>query len=348
MTASKHDKPASKPESNGGIFDDFNIGADFEAQIAGLKSPELPGKRTAETELVFQAPFSEEEIDRRVTAAKTQEIQRDRLTQTPPPGKKTAEKTLAKSEAGLDPEHAQYQFYMKRLQEKLESYPGNTPEESIKQSANIILYILQEFQYPIEEDKRDKIIRRMCRLLDLPVTEEGLRRPRTPFRGKRLQEKAETLYRYHMRRYMLHRAEQKRIAAAEEERKREEARAEDRARAELKRQERVRRLEQTSQALSEEKLKQLEDEFDAMIALSASNYGVDATQVLRFGYEEPEGGEPAAEVVEPTVELKQPAAPEGAAPAGQTGKPAGALTPQEIIERNNERRRQRGLLQDKK
>lgn len=382
MTVDQHGKPALPKEPDGLILDAFNTSDDFEDRLSKIASPAMPGPRTPVPDLVFQQPFSDEAIDRLTVP--------NRAEQTPEE-QASARRSANKGEVGIDPEHAQYQFYIKRLQEKQEEYPEDSQENAIKQSANVLLYILEVFQYPVEDEKRDKIIRRMKRILGIPIDSSAgssARKAREPFLGQRLEDKVDALYKRHMRRYALHRMEMKKLEAVQERQKKHLTEAEERQQAEQRRLEKEKRLAHASQTISEEKIKQLEEEFDAMIALSASNYGVDAAKLMRFGYEdpEPEAGSPAVLKPPAAKPRKQgntnlsrgPKSTESVMPSAKTGrhskfskgpksvssamhpaktvkpsapKPAEGrqtfLTPQEIIDRNNERRRLRALAEKK-
>lgn len=362
MTVYKNGKPVPKVEPDRLILEAFSTSEDFEERLSEVTKPGMPGPRSDEAPLVFERPFSEDVIDNLVGPAKA-------------PVPDAVKPEVRAGEVGIDPEHAQYQFYVKRLQDKQNEYPEDTEENALKQSANVILYILEEFDYPVEEEKRAKIIRRMRRILGMPRVEYMAARPREPFRSQRLREKVDALYKRHMRRYALHRMEIKKQQALEEERKRQLSEAEQRAKAEQKRLEKEKRRAQP--AISEEKLRQLEEEFDAMMALTASNYGISTAKLMTFGYEEAEetaGSPPVLPAVKSNMAAsgkrgpksnasvmpagkmsghsKMPRSPKSMASVMPAAKPAeerkGFLTPEEILRRNMERRRQRGLLDDKK
>ena len=336
----KHGDPGSKPDLASALLDAFSFSDDFEDRLANVEPADQPAARSLEPELQFHQPFSEEKIDHFVNKAKAEEAQQYEkpiapLTTTAP--------------AGTDPELAQYQFYSKRLQEKLAAYPDPAPASALKQSANIILYVLQEFRYPIDETRRQVIMRQMERTLGinpLPVSATTPAKPRAPFRGQRLKDEVETLFTHHLSRYAASQTALKQLAAAEEEKKKEAAKAREREKAMQKRQEKTKRLEETSQLISEDKLKILEEELDAMLSLTATNCGLDTQQMMRFGYEDPvPEPEPISAPLLPTPKPPLPSAIVAPPPPAPTSN--AQLTHQEIIDRNNERRRLRGLREDK-
>lgn len=327
----KHGKPGPDAKLASSLLEAFSISDDFDDRLAQVKPADRRGSQPAAPKMVFHQPFSEEKIDRLLKQAKSEEAQQYDKPIAP---------LVAKSPVGADPEQAQHQFYTKRLQEKLSTYPNDTPANSIKQSATLILYILQEFQYPIDEEQRLQIIHQMEGTLGvkpLPESDASAKKPKAPFRGQRLKNQVETLYKLHSLRYAALEMELIKLAAAEEERLREVAETEKRNKANDKRLEKKKRQAETSQSISEDRLNLLEQEFDAMLALSATNCGVDALQVMRFGYEEPVSEpEPAAP---PSLQKKpQPAL---------AAAPSTPLTQQEIIDRNNEGRRLRALREGK-
>ena len=379
MTVEKSGKPPSPNVAGDLILEAFNTSEDFDHRLSQIVAPDMPGPRVEVPDLVFQQPFTEEAFDRLTSPGKPE---------AQPAQAVNPRKEPANAEVGIDPEHGQYQFYIKRLQEKQEEYPEDSPENAIKQSANVLLYILETFDYEVDEERRGKIIRRMRRILGLPRDTGAPDRVREEFRGQRLHDKVEALYKRHMRRYALHRMETKKQEALQEQQKLVASEADERAQAEQRRLEKEKRLAHTSKSISEEKLRQLEEEFDAMIALTASNHGLSAAKLMQFGYEDAEptdGSSPT--LVTPAVRTKKPGkggaskGPKSNAslmPPGRTGghsrmqrgpkstasvmpgsksaKPAaekptterqGFLTPQQIIERNNERRRLRGLITKK-
>ncbi|MBS1196789.1 MAG: hypothetical protein H6R18_574 [Proteobacteria bacterium] len=375
MTVEKSGKPPSPDVAGDLILEAFNTSEDFDRRLSQIVAPDMPGPRVEVPDLVFHQPFSEEAIDRLTSPGKSE----PQSAQQANPRRESGN-----AEVGIDPEHAQYQFYIKRLQEKQEEYPEDSTENALKQSANVLLYILETFEYEIDEERRDKIIRRMRRILGLLRETSVPDRVREGFRSQRLHDKVEALYKRHMRRYALHRMETKKQEALQEQLKRVSSEADERAQAEQRRYEKEKRLAQTSQTISEEKLRQLEEEFDAMIALSASNHGISTAKLMRFGYEDPDpadGSSPpmlstAGKTKKPgkTGASKGPKSnaslmPPGRA-AGHSRMPRGPkssasvmpgaksaksatdkqvperqvfLTPQQIIERNNERRRLRAL-----
>jgi len=341
MTTDKEGKgaPSKGPEKQ--ILEAFSVSDDFEDRLSELvpaRLPELPGHQAPKQELVFQQPFSEEDIDRLLDVAKD--------GQAPPTP--TARRPVAKTFSEADLEEAQYELYSKRLQEKEEEYPDYPAGNALKRSANVLLYLLQEFQLGMDDEKRDKIIRRMKRVLEMPAeTDEtpGVRRPRQPFRGRRLKEKIEALYATHMRTYALQLAEVRQIAAMSEAQKQQMAEAEKRASAEQKRLEKERRRTQAVQAISEEKLRQMEEEFDAMLAMTAKNHGIESERLMRVGYEQ-SGFEPETPSVKPKPQRgRHSRMPKMASPVMPS--PEAKLKPEEIIKRNNERRRLRSLREDK-
>lgn len=357
MVDKEHGQSVSGQAPRQQILEAFDTSDDFEERLSKIAPPDLPGPRKSEKPLEFGPLFLAE-------------------PESPPPA--LAVSPEAPAERAEDPGQAQYRFYLKRLEEKQAEYPEGSVEQTIKQSANVILYILEEFQYPVEEEKRGKIIRRMRQILGQPA-ESPSGKVREPFRSPLLQEKVGAIYRQHMRRYAQYRMERKKREAGAAAKKEILSEAEQRARAERKRAEKEKRLAQVGQTMSEEKLKQLEEEFDAMMLLSASNYGISSTQLMRFGYEDPpeeEMSSPASPVLPPHA---QKAGGRGAKtnssvmpPAGKAGRqsaghsrlpkeaksnltlPTGAekkkelLSPEEILRRNRERRLQRGLIDDKK
>ena len=360
MTVDNHRKPDSSDAPERLIFEAFSTSEDFEERLANIAAPDLPGPRKTEKPLEFQPLFLEE---------REPEALQPTAALSAPPEPKSLRSPLNTVEVGIDPGQAQYQFHIRRLQERQEEYPEDTEDNAIKQSANVILYILEAFQYPVDEEKRGKIVRRMRHILGQPREQENAatEKDREAFHSERLREKVDVLYRRHMRRYAQHRMEKKKLEASNPPKKTELSEAEQRAKAEQKRQEKEKRLAQTSEAMSEEKLKQLEEEFDAMMLLSASNYGISTAKLMSFGYEEPEEDREAPVVSLPREPRLKPKAVKGALsrapksgssvmPSGRQAKPAAEtgcvpkpqLTPQEIIERNNERRRLRGLRDDKK
>ncbi|OQA33266.1 MAG: hypothetical protein BWY57_01345 [Betaproteobacteria bacterium ADurb.Bin341] len=347
MTTDKEGKgaPSKGPEKQ--ILEAFSVSDDFENRLSELVpsgTPELPGPQAPKQELVFQQPFSEEHIDRLLDVSKG--------GQAPSPS--TARRPAARTFSETDLEEAQYEFYSKRLQEKEEEYPDYPAGNALKRSANVLLYLLQEFQLVLEDDKRDKIIRRMKRVLEIPAEADetpGVRRPRQPFRGRRLKEKVEALYASHMRTYALQLAEVRQIEAMSEAQKEQMAEAERQARAEQKRLEKERRRNQAVSTISEEKLRQMEEEFDALIAMTAKNYGIESEKLMRIGYEDPQSqfGETApqgAAAVKPKAQRgRHSRMPKTVSPVMPS--PEAKLKPEDIIRRNNERRRLRGLREDK-
>lgn len=397
MTGDKHDKPEPKSVPDSMILDAFNVSEDFEERLnTTVARPDLPGPRAPEAKLEYHKPFALEINDNFDAPAAPAPVAHASATPAPQQPQRTVQPPQrmstppAREEVKNDPGQSQYQFYTRRLREKHDEYPDDNEENSIKQSANVLLYILEEFQFPIDEEKTAKIVRRMKRILDLPAVppeQAPVRKAREPFRSQPLKDNVIALYKMHMRRYTEYRDEQKKQQALEEERKRQQTEAEERAKAEQKRIDKEKRRAQASQAISEEKLRQLEAEFDEMMLLTASSHGISAAKLMRFGYEEPEpesGPPPVLPAAKPkahksshsrgpktvsaamaahaplksaATEKPAPAPAPGAkpAPAAEPAPPKesasaaeqqrqGPLTPQEIIERNKERRRQRGLI----
>ncbi len=341
MTTDKEGKgaPSKGPEKQ--ILEAFSVSDDFESRLSELvpaRLSELPGLQPPKQELVFQQPFSEEDIDRLLEASKGR--------QAPPPTANRKPAARIFSEAEL--EEAQYAFYSRRLQEKEGEYPDYPAGNALKRSANVLLYLLQEFRLEMEEDKRDKIIRRMKRVLDIADETDGvpgIKRPRQPFRGQRLKEKVEALYASHMRNYAIQLAEVRKNEAMSEAQKQQMAEAEKQARIEQKKLEKERRRTQAVRVISEEKLRQMEEEFDAMLAMTAKNYGIESARLMRVGYEQ-SGFEPETPPAKTGPQRgRHSRMPKTASPVMPS--PERKLTPEEIIRRNNERRRLRGLREDK-
>lgn len=356
MVNKEHGKSFSGEAPRQQILEAFDTSDDFEERLSKIATPDLPGPRKSEKPLEFGPLFlAEPELPQPALAVSPEEL----------------------AQKAVDPGQAQYRFYLKRLEEKQAEYPEASAEQTIKQSANVILYILEEFQYPVEEEKRGKIIRRMRQILGQPAGSPS-GKVREPFRSALLQEKVDAIYRQHMRRYAQYRMEKKKREAATVAIKERLSEEEQRARAERKRAEKEKRLAQVGQTMSEEKLKQLEEEFDAMMLLSASNYGISSTQLMSFGYEdqaEEEMSSPASPVLPSHVQKSGGRGAKSSSsvmPAGKGGRhssghsrlpkdaksspasPTGAekkkelLSPEEILRRNRERRLQRGLIDDKK
>lgn len=341
MTSDKEGRGAQPKGPEKQILEAFSVSDDFENRLSELvpaRLPELPGPQAPKEELVFQQPFSEEDIDRLLDASK------GRQAPSPPANRRPAAKTFSEAEL----EEAQYEFYSRRLQEKEAEYPDYPAGNALKRSANVLLYLLQEFQLMPDDDKRDKIIRRMKRVLEIPAeTDEtpGGRRPRQPFRGQRLKEKVEALYTSHMRTYALQLAEVRQIASMDEVQKQQMAEAERKARIEQKKLEKERRRTQAVRVISEEKLRQMEEEFDAMLMVTAIGHGIEGARFMRIGYEQ-SGFEPETPPVKTEPQRgRHSRMPKTASPVMPS--PEGKLTPEEIIRRNNERRRLRGLRENK-
>jgi len=89
----------------------------------------------------------------------------------------------------------------------------------------------------------------------------------------------------------------------------------------------------------------MEEEFDAMLMVTAIGHGIEGARFMRIGYEQ-SGFEPETPPVKTEPQRgRHSRMPKTASPVMPS--PEGKLTPEEIIRRNNERRRLRGLRENK-